>query len=620
MTSVLILMVVQGLLGAFDNLWHHEIKEALPTRPEARRELALHSLREFLYGIVFLVTAWFAWNGLWAAILVAILVIEIVVTLADFVIEDKTRKLPPLERITHAVLALNYGAIIALWMPQIGLWLEQETALVPVSYGVFSWILTAYGIGVLLWSLRNAVAAWHLYRPLWQRLPIRAGDSATPRTILISGATGFIGRSLTRTLIERGDKIVVLTRNRHKAFHLFGRHVDIVTDLDDISDAKAIDVIINLAGAPVMGGLWTRARKMRLAESRVATTCLLVDLIERLNQKPELLISGSAVGFYGVRGNDFIDERTGPQPVFMSEMCQAWEKTAARAMSAGVRVCFLRTGLVLGNDGGPLPPMAWATRLFAGMVLGSGNQFMPWILKADLVRLIEFIMDTPTISGPVNATAPVPVTNRHFMQVLGHSLRRPVVLRMPAWCLRLLLGEMADLFLTGQRVIPERARAAGFRFAAPTLRRAFRMLRRERQKVRWPQFGDGPLRVFYNDACPVCATEIGHYEQRAKKKAAAIDFYRLSDDARALARYGLTPADSRKRLYLIDNNDQAWGGVDAIAGLWAAVPGYRWLSRFLRTHGGRLLGEILYDGIAVPLLFWWNEGRPGRKTGKIVRP
>ena len=190
---------------------------------------------------------------------------------------------------------------------------------------------------------------------------------------------------------------------------------------------------------------------------------------------------------------------------------------------------------------------------------------------------------------------------------------------MPAWCLRLLLGEMADLFLTGQRVIPDKARSAGFRFAAPTLRRAFRMLRRERQKVRWLQFGYEPLRVFYNDDCPVCATEIGLYEKRALGNAAAIDFHRLSNDAQALAKYGLTPADSGRRLYLIDNKDQIWGGVDAFAAIWAVLPGYRWLSRLLRTRGGRLLGEIMYDGIAVPILFGWNQRNLGKNARNLVR-
>ena len=609
MTRVLILMVIQGALGAFDNLWHHEIKEALPSRPEARQELALHAVREFLYGIVFLVTAWFAWNGLWATVLITILGIEIFVTLADFVIEDKTRKLPPLERVTHAILALNYGAIIALWMPQLGIWFARDTAFVPVSYGLFSWVLTAYGVVVLLWSLRNAIATRHLYRPVWQRFPVRAGDSATPRTIIITGATGFIGHTLTRSLIRRGDKVIVLTRNRHKAFHLFGRHVDIVTDLNDIEDGRKIDAIINLAGAPVMGGLWTRSRKAHLTESRVATTNHVVDLIERLDTKPEILVSGSAVGFYGVRANDFISERDGPQPIFMSEMCQAWENAARRATQAGVRVCTLRTGLVLGNDGGPLPPMALGARLFAGMVLGHGNQFMPWILKTDLVRLIEFIVDTPAISGPLNATAPIPVTNRHFMRVLGHSLRRPVIFRLPAWCLRLVLGEMADLFLTGQRVVPEKARTAGFRFAARTPRRALYILRRERKKVRWPQFGNGPLRVFYNDSCPICAAEMGHYERLTGKENSSVVFSRLSSDAHALAKFGLTPTDSNRRLYLIDNDGQIWGGVDAFAAIWATLPGYRWLSRGLRSRVGHLFGEILYDGLMVPFLFLWNRGR-----------
>jgi len=198
------LITIQALLGGLDNLWHHEITERLPARRAAATELSLHALREFLYGFVFLGLAWFRWQGYWALLVAAVLVLEIVVTLADFVVEDKTRRLPSSERVLHTLLALNYGVILAVLIPVLIAWWNLPSGVLRISHA-FSWAFTVFGIGVITWSLRNAVAVLSLRRPSeWVRNPIPAGSSPTPRTVLISGATGFIGGHLVRRLVRRG--------------------------------------------------------------------------------------------------------------------------------------------------------------------------------------------------------------------------------------------------------------------------------------------------------------------------------------------------------------------------------------------------------------------------------
>ncbi len=391
MTAVLAMLTIQCALGGFDNLWHHEITEKLPQRPAARRELALHTVREFLYALIFTTIAWTRWQGVWTFILIAILAIEITVTLCDFIVEDRTRRLPWLERVLHTVLAINFGAVLAVWWPELRQWMAAPTGFAPANYGIWSWLLTLFGAGVFAWGWRDLAAVVRLGVPAWQRHPVRARHAAAARTVLLTGATGFIGRAVTRTLIKRGDRVVALTRDPAKAADLFGPQVETCGDLSAIASSRSIDVIINLAGETLLGGLWTRARKRRFVDSRVGTTRALVALIARLEHKPKTLITGSAVGYYGDRADDLLSEDERAQPMFMSELCRSWEEAAQLAEAHGVRVCRLRIGLVLGRDGGALPPMALAARLGLGAVLGGGRQFVSWIhlrdpRAADLVR------------------------------------------------------------------------------------------------------------------------------------------------------------------------------------------------------------------------------------------
>jgi uncharacterized protein (TIGR01777 family) len=321
-------------------------------------------------------------------------------------------------------------------------------------------LFTLFGVGVVARP------------PEWVRNPFERGPTSQARTILISGATGFIGGHLVRRLVTRGDAVVVLTRRPDIALDRFGPHVRIVSRLDELAESTRVDAIVNLAGAPILGFPWTRARRAKLVSSRVETTRALVDLMGRLSHPVSTFISGSAVGFYGIHADEIIDEDAGPANLFQSQLCQQWEATARFAASAGARLVLLRTGLVLGRDGGALPQLARPVRLGIGAVLGSGKQWMSWIHIADLIGLIEFALDRPEVEGAVNAVSPAPATHREFQQQLGKTLRRPIWLWAPAGLLRIALGEMAQLLVDGQRVVPARATTLGFTFRYSTLAKA----------------------------------------------------------------------------------------------------------------------------------------------------
>jgi uncharacterized protein len=472
MSLVLPLLTTQIALGALDNLWHHEITERLPAKRAARAELATHAVRELCYGLLFGALAWWSWHGAWSFAVVAVLLAEVTATLADFVIEDSTRRLPRLERILHTVLAINFGALLVAFAPMLLDWGRQPTGIGPSAHGaVWSWFLTACSAGALAWSARNALAAWRHLRPAaWERRAPRLAAKASPKRVLISGATGFIGRHLAYSLIERGDAVIVLARDRDKAESLFGPHVQIVTNLEALDRATRIDAIVNLAGAPLAARWWTARRKRVLLESRLSVTDALVALAARLATPPRTWINASAIGYYGVRNDDVpLHERTAPQPIFQSELCRRWEAAATRASELGVKVALLRMGVVLGADGGALPALARPVRLGVAAIMGGGNQWVSWIHVDDLIALVLFVLDQETLAGPVNATAPAPVRHAELMEATAAALHaRPLRIRVPERALRAVLGELAQFFVDGQRVIPERATALGFRFRYAT--------------------------------------------------------------------------------------------------------------------------------------------------------
>ncbi len=607
MSVVFTLLAVQIVLGGFDNLWHHEIKERLPSRRSARGELALHATRELIYGVVFLGLAWLEWRGVWALVLALALVAELVVTIADFLVEDRTRRLPALERALHTVLAVNVGAILAVLAPVLWGWLAMPSELLPTHHGAWSWVLSAAGVGVAVWGVRNVLAVARLCAPApWQRDPLRVGTRPEPRTVLVTGATGFIGRHLVHALVGSGERVVVLTRDPERATDCFGPHARVVTDLDAIGDDERIDAIVNLAGAPVVGLPWTRRRRRVLLASRLDTTRVVVRLVARLESKPAVLVSASAVGYYGVRGDEVLTEGSSRGEGFQAALCALWERMARRAERHGVRVVCLRMGLVLGRDGGILPRLVGSMRCGVGVVLGSGRQWAPWIHIHDLVRLVQRAIDDDTLAGPVNAVALGAVRNVDLVDRAARVLRCPLRVRMPAAPIRA-LGEMSELLLDGQLVVPAVALGGGFRLVYPRVGPALRDLLEPPRGRPW----EGRVEIFYNGACPVCSAEIAHYRRVAERERSALILTDVSREPDALAAYGLGWEEVRRRLHARDARGRIRAGIDAFEVLWGALDRYRWLGRAVGWPPLARLAGLVYEGLAAPALTRMND-RHGR--------
>jgi hypothetical protein len=282
--------------------------------------------------------------------------------------------------------------------------------------------------------------------------------------VLITGGTGFIGSALARSLTRQGHTVTVLSRTPSKVAAICGPGIAALADLEQLTADALFQVIINLAGAPIFASRWSTARKALIRSSRITLTEQLVAGIARMNIKPELLISGSAIGYYGNQGDTVLTEQSPPQQDFSHQLCADWEAAAKTAEQFGVRVCLIRTGLVIAGDGGLLQRMLLPFRLGLGGRLGDGRQWMSWIHRQDWIAIAEAMMNDASMQGVYNATAPHPVRNSEFTQTLARSLNRPALLPVPAWVLKALLGEMSELVLGSQRVLPERLSAQNFKF------------------------------------------------------------------------------------------------------------------------------------------------------------
>jgi uncharacterized protein len=280
--------------------------------------------------------------------------------------------------------------------------------------------------------------------------------------VLVTGGTGFIGQALLPALQAAGHAVTVLSRQPDTARVPAG--VAVIRDLDGTGMA-APEAVINLAGENLGAGRWNTARKQRFLDSRVSTTEALVAAFSRWSQPPRVLLNGSAIGWYGARGDETLTEASAPGSGFAATLCRDWEAAAGAAETMGVRVACVRIGIVLGLPGGALGQMLPPFRFGLGGPLGDGRQWMSWVHRDDLVRLMQRLVEDETLRGPFNGTAPAPVRNADFARALGTALRRPAVLPMPGFALRLMVGEMADeLLLQGQRVLPQRALDAGFAY------------------------------------------------------------------------------------------------------------------------------------------------------------
>lgn len=281
--------------------------------------------------------------------------------------------------------------------------------------------------------------------------------------ILLTGGTGLIGRQLCQYWLAQGHRLTVWSRHPEQVAKLCGAQVRGVARLQDINEA--VDAVVNLAGAPIADRPWTHKRKALLWSSRIGLTETLLAWLEGLEHKPAVLISGSAVGWYGDGGERELTEDSGPvQDDFGSQLSIAWEETAQRAEALGIRVVLVRTGLVLAAEGGFLSRLLLPFKLALGGPIGNGRQWMPWVHIKDQIALIDFLLHKTDASGPYNACAPHPVRNLEFAKTLSKVLHRPAFMPMPAFALRIGLGELSGLLLGGQRALPQRLLAAGFTF------------------------------------------------------------------------------------------------------------------------------------------------------------
>lgn len=289
--------------------------------------------------------------------------------------------------------------------------------------------------------------------------------------VLIAGASGFIGSSLTKHLRSKGNEVVILTR-KHEAGSI---HWDPQKDLLDASLLEGFDAFINLAGESIATGRWTESKKAAIRESRLKSTLLLSSAIAKLQHPPKVLINASAVGFYGDQGEGIVDEASPSGKSFLASVCNEWEASTAPAKNTGTRVVLLRIGTVLAKKGGALARMLTPFSYGLGGRIGPGSQYMSWVSLNELINIIDFLLHNESLDGPVNAVSPYPVTNREFTKSLGKVLNRPTLIPFPAFMAKLIFGEMAEeLLLSSTRVHPVRLQKAGYEYMEPNLENVLR--------------------------------------------------------------------------------------------------------------------------------------------------
>ena len=294
-----------------------------------------------------------------------------------------------------------------------------------------------------------------------------------PQRVLVAGGTGFIGRALVERLLDAGHAVTVLTRDPARAAGPLGGRVACVRSADALAPGAAFDAVVNLAGAPVVGPRWTERRKAELLASRVGVTQALAGWLKRAPMRPAVWVQASAIGFYGARDPaEALTEDSAAGQGFQAELCVRLEAATREIADLGVRVVTLRLGLVFGRGGGALPALLLPYRFGLGARLGDGRQVVSWIHRDDVIALVARSLGDASMRGAYNAVAPDAVAQADFAAAAGRALHRPVWLRVPAAPVRLLAGEMAQLFVDGQRVVPRRLLDAGYAFRFPTLRAA----------------------------------------------------------------------------------------------------------------------------------------------------
>ena len=289
--------------------------------------------------------------------------------------------------------------------------------------------------------------------------------------VLVTGSTGLIGSALVPYLRENGHTVVRLARPTSKVTEDVAKW-DPESHTIDSRDLEGFDAVVHLAGENISARRWSTEQKARIRDSRVEGTALLCDALAGLDARPKVLLSASALGYYGDRGDKFLRESEGPGTDFLAVSTQEWEQTTRDLAAVGVRVAQLRSGLVLSASGGILARLLPVFRLGLGGRLASGRQYMSWISRLDLVRVVEHILSSPQIEGPVNASSPNPVTNADFSRELGRALHRPAFFRVPELALKIMQGEVTETVLASVRMEPEKLESSGFRFTHPDLHSA----------------------------------------------------------------------------------------------------------------------------------------------------
>jgi uncharacterized protein (TIGR01777 family) len=304
-------------------------------------------------------------------------------------------------------------------------------------------------------------------------------DGQKIETVALSGTSGMLGSAIGNALRQRGTKLIRLVRREAHGpdevrWNPVFPEVDTHRSAIEIVRLEGIDAAVHLSGANVAARRWTAKYKREMTESRVTTTRVLAEMLAGLKNPPQVLVTASAVGFYGNRGDAILDEDSTAGQGYFPELCAAWEEAARPALDAGIRVVHLRFGMVLGPDGGALARLVPMFRLGLGGRLGNGRQWMSWVSEADAVSAVLFALEHPTLSGAVNAVSPQPVTNAEFTRELARAVHRPAVMAAPAFALRLAFGEMADeALLASTRAMPKRLLESGFTFRHPTQLEAF---------------------------------------------------------------------------------------------------------------------------------------------------
>lgn len=292
--------------------------------------------------------------------------------------------------------------------------------------------------------------------------------------ILMTGGTGLIGSAFIRKY-RNDHKFTVTTRNKERASKLLGDEVTLLSSVEEVADIGQFDAVINLQGEGIADKRWSDSRKQALKDSRWQVTEKLAAMIKAAEKPPKVFLSGSAIGYYGPRGSEPVNEEGKPEHTdFAATLCQEWERRALAAEEV-TRVALLRTGVVLAKGEGALAKMITPYRFGLGGPLGDGKQMMSWIQLEDMVRAIQYLLEHDNLSGSVNMTAPGPVTNEAFSRTLASVLNKPHFMRVPAFVLKLGLGEMSSMLLKGQAVVPDKLRNHGFEFKYPTVREAFQV-------------------------------------------------------------------------------------------------------------------------------------------------